>query len=399
MRYVVTGAAGFIGSLLAEALGARGDDVVGIDNFTDHYDQRLKEQNAERLDVRRLDLAVDELDFAGFDGVFHLAGQPGVRSFGSVFPLYVERNVLASQRVFEAAARDGVRVVFASSSSIYGEAERYPTPEDTPPSPVSPYGITKLTCEHLARAYARSFDLDAVVLRYFNAFGPRQRPDMAFMKVLHCLAAGKPFDLYGDGEQSRGWTYVDDVVEATILAMTGGSGTYNVGGGVEASLREAIGILEGFAGRSLEIREQPPVPGDQRRTNADTARIRAELGWAPKVSLEDGLRAQWEWASATSAPNEPRFRGRRLSSWRPSKRSTSGARPDDCRPLVAARRRRCARSVDRLPLLALGREDLQGDGAGVSRPAAGSRLGGRRHHVSDDARARPGVRHERRGGR
>ena len=184
MRYVVTGAAGFIGSLLSEALAGRGDEVVGIDSFTDYYDPRLKEQNADGLNVRRIDLAADELDFAGFDGVFHLAGQPGVRSFGGVFPLYVERNVLASQRVFEAAARDRVRVVFASSSSVYGEAERYPTPEDTPPSPVSPYGITKLTCEHLARAYARSFDLDAVVLRYFNAFGPRQRPDMAFTKVV-----------------------------------------------------------------------------------------------------------------------------------------------------------------------------------------------------------------------
>ena len=299
MRYLVTGAAGFIGSLLSEALVARGDEVSGIDSFTDYYDPRLKEQNAEGLDVRRIDLAVDELDFAGFDGVFHLAGQPGVRSFGGVFPLYVERNVLASQRLFEAAARDGVRVVFASSSSVYGEAERYPTPEDTPPAPVSPYGITKLTCEHLARTYARSFGLDAVVLRYFNAFGPRQRPDMAFTKVLRALLAGEPFDLYGDGEQSRGWTYVDDVVEATILAMGGDSGTYNVGGGVEASVREAIGIVERLAGRSLEIREHPPVPGDQRRTNADTTRIRTELGWAPQVSLEDGLRAQWEWASAT----------------------------------------------------------------------------------------------------
>jgi nucleoside-diphosphate-sugar epimerase len=299
VRYVVTGAAGFIGSLLAQALLARGDEVVGIDSFTDYYDPLLKEQNAEGLDVRRVDLATDELDFAGSDGVFHLAGQPGVRSFGGVFRLYVERNVLATQRVFEAAVRDGVRVVFASSSSVYGEAERYPTPEDTPPSPVSPYGITKLTCEHLARAYGRSFDLDAVVLRYFNAFGPRQRPDMAFTKVARALAAGEPFDLYGDGEQSRGWTYVDDVVEATILAMGAGTGTYNVGGGVEAALREAIGILEGLAGRSLEIREHPPVPGDQRRTNADTTRIRTELGWEPNVSLEDGLRAQWEWASAT----------------------------------------------------------------------------------------------------
>jgi UDP-glucuronate 4-epimerase len=300
---VVTGAAGFIGSHLAEALMARGDDVVGLDSFTDYYDPAVKERNADGLDVRRLDLARDALDFTGYDGAFHLAGQPGVRSFGDVFPLYVERNVLASQRVFEAAARDGVRVVFSSSSSVYGEAERYPTPEETRPSPVSPYGITKLTCEHLSRAYAGSFGLDAVVLRYFNAFGPRQRPDMAFSKVAHGLQTGDPFDLFGDGHQSRGWTYVGDVVEATILAMERGSGTYNVGGGVEASLREAIAILEGLTGRSLEIREHAPVPGDQRRTNADTTRIRSELGWAPKVSLEDGLRAQWEWASSTvSAP-------------------------------------------------------------------------------------------------
>jgi nucleoside-diphosphate-sugar epimerase len=299
VRYVVTGAAGFIGSLLAEALVARGDDVVGIDSFTDYYDLRLKEQNAAALDVRRLDLAADELDFSGSDGVFHLAGQPGVRSFGDVFALYVERNVLASQRVFEAASRDGVRVVFASSSSVYGDAERYPTPEDTPPAPVSPYGITKLTSEHLARAYARSFELDAVVLRYFNAFGPRQRPDMAFTKVARALATSASFDLFGDGHQSRGWTYVDDIVGATILAMERGAGTYNVGGGVEASLREAIGILERLADRTLDIREHPPVPGDQRRTNADTTRIRADLGWEPRVSLEDGLRAQWEWASAT----------------------------------------------------------------------------------------------------
>jgi UDP-glucuronate 4-epimerase len=298
MRYAVTGAAGFIGSHLADALVARGDDVVGIDSFNDYYDPALKEENAAALDVRRLDLARDEIDLAGIDGVFHLAGQPGVRSFGDVFGLYVERNVLGSQRLFEAAARDGARVVFSSSSSVYGEAERYPTPEDAPPAPLSPYGITKLTCEHLVRAYARSFGLDAVVLRYFNAFGPRQRPDMAFAKVVNALASGSSFDLYGDGEQTRGWTYVADVVDATIRAMESGSGTYNVGGGLEASLRDAIGVLERLGGRRLDLREQPPVPGDQRRTNADTTRIRSELGWAPETSLEDGLRAQWEWASA-----------------------------------------------------------------------------------------------------
>src|SRR3954463_11135134 len=168
MRYAVTGAAGFIGSHLTEALQGAGHEVVGLDCFTDYYDPSLKEENARGLDVRRVDLAEDELDLAGFDGVFHLAGQPGVRSFGDVFPLYLRRNVLASQRLFEAAARDGVRVVFASSSSIYGDAEAYPTSENVPPRPVSPYGITKLTCEHLADAYARHFGLDVVVLRYFN---------------------------------------------------------------------------------------------------------------------------------------------------------------------------------------------------------------------------------------
>src|SRR5882672_4233065 len=238
MRYVVTGAAGFIGSHLARELVSRGHDVVGIDCFTDYYDPALKEENAAGLEVARLDLARDEIDLRGFDGVFHLAGQPGVRSFGDVFELYLTRNLLASQRLFEAAARDGVRVVFASSSSVYGDAETYPTSEETPTRPMSPYGITKLGCEHLARATASSFDLDVVVLRYFNAYGPRQRPDMAFTRIALALAEGRPFDLYGGA--SRSFTYVGDVVEATIEAMTRGEGTYNVGGGAEVSMREAI---------------------------------------------------------------------------------------------------------------------------------------------------------------
>ncbi len=299
MRYAVTGAAGFIGSHLSEALVARGDEVVGIDCFTDYYDPALKEENARGREILRLDLAEDELDFAGLDGIFHLAGQPGVRSFGDVFPLYLRRNVLASQRVFEAAARDGVRVVFASSSSIYGAAERYPTPEDATPRPLSPYGITKLACEHLADAYARDFGLDCVVLRYFNAFGPRQRPDMAFTRIALALAEGGRFELYGDGSQSRGWTYVADVVEATIAAMRAGHGTYNVGGAIEASMNETIELFERISGRKLDVSRSAAVPGDQRRTNADTTRIKSELGWEPRVSLEDGVRAQWEWASTT----------------------------------------------------------------------------------------------------
>ncbi|MBA2462195.1 MAG: NAD-dependent epimerase/dehydratase family protein [Actinobacteria bacterium] len=302
MRFVVTGAAGFIGSHLAETLQRAGHEVVGIDSFTDYYDPALKERNASALDVRRLDLAEDELDFAGFDGVFHLAGQPGVRSFGDVFPLYVRQNVLASERVFEAAAEAGTRVVFSSSSSIYGEAERYPTDEDVAPRPLSPYGITKLTCEHLARAHERSFGLDVVVLRYFNAYGPRQRPDMAFPRILEALSEGRPFNLYGDGEQSRSFTYVADVVEATVLAMEGAApgSVYNVGGGQEATMNETIALLEKISGKRLEVKREAAVLGDQRRTKADTDRIHADLGWAPRTSLEEGLRAQWEWAGVSS---------------------------------------------------------------------------------------------------
>jgi nucleoside-diphosphate-sugar epimerase len=297
MRYAVTGAAGFIGSHLAEALVGAGHEVVGFDCFTDYYDPALKEENAQGLDVRRVDLAEDELDFADFDGVFHLAGQPGVRSFGDVFPLYVRRNVLASQRVFEAAVRDGVKVVFASSSSIYGATDRYPTPEEAQPRPLSPYGITKLTCEHLVAAYEREFGLDCVVLRYFNAFGPRQRPDMAFTRIAFALAEGTTFELHGDA--SRSWTYVGDVVDGTIRAMEVGTGTYNVGGELEASMSESIELFERVSGRTLDVRRSPVgVAGDQQRTKADTSRIRSELGWEPKVSLEEGVSRQWEWASA-----------------------------------------------------------------------------------------------------
>ena len=302
MRYLVTGAAGFIGSHLAEALQADGHEVVGIDCFSDYYDPALKEENASGLDVLRLDLTQDPLDFADYDGVFHLAGQPGVRSFGDVFPEYLRNNVLASQRVFEAAVQAGVRVVFSSSSSVYGAAERYPTPENLTLQPMSPYAITKAAAEQLAAAYARSFGLDVVVLRYFNAFGPRQRPDMAFTRMCFALAEGRPFDLYGDGTQTRECTYVSDLVAATMLAMERGEGTLNVGGGVEASILETIAILERVAGRKLDVRPGPPVPGDQRRSLADTTQIHEQLGWEPRVSLEDGLSAQWEWASAKVAP-------------------------------------------------------------------------------------------------
>jgi nucleoside-diphosphate-sugar epimerase len=299
MRYLVTGAAGFIGSQLLRTLLERGHDATGVDAFTDYYDPALKEENARDLPVARADLVEDRLELAGLDGVFHLAGQPGVASFGGVFPVYVRENVLASQRLFEATASAGVRTVFASSSSIYGDAAAYPTPEDTIPRPMSPYGVTKLACEHLARTYGSEFGLEVVTVRYFTIYGPRQRPDMAFTKMVSCLAEGRSFELFGDGTQSRSFTYVDDAVEATIAAMERGAAgsTYNVGGGAEVSMLEAIEALGRIAGRRLEVVRGERREGDAARTAADTTRIRAELGWEPVTPFDEGLAAQWRWAA------------------------------------------------------------------------------------------------------
>jgi UDP-glucuronate 4-epimerase len=299
MRYVVTGAAGFIGSHLANALQEAGHDVTGVDCFTDYVDPAEKEENARGLDVRRLDLAEDTLDLGGVDGVFHLAAQAGVRSFGDVFPLYVRRNLIATQRVLEACVQAGVRVVLASSSSVYGEAEAYPTLESACPQPISPYGITKLGCEQLAHAYRA----DAVVLRYFTVYGPRQRPDMFFRRVCEALLGGGGFEIYGTGEQSRSFTYVGDAVAATVAAMerAPGGAVYNVGGGDEASMLEAIALLEQVSGRELDVRHIDAAQGDVSRTKADVSRIHEALGWAPETTLREGLEAMWAWASARVA--------------------------------------------------------------------------------------------------
>src|SRR5262245_4842501 len=258
MRYVVTGAAGFVGSHLAEALLARGHQVLGVDAFTDYYDPERKRENARELDVVEADLVAVALDtlLDGVDGVFHLAGQPGVRaSFGPGFEHYVERNVRASGCVFEAAARRGVRVVYASSSSVYGDAETYPTREDALPRPISPYGVTKLCAEHLAYAHARTTGLDTVGVRYFTVYGPRQRPDMAFTPLLEALADDGTFRLFGDGSASRSFTFVGDAVDATVAAMERGrtGELYNVGGGEEATMADAIALAEEISGRKLAL--------------------------------------------------------------------------------------------------------------------------------------------------
>jgi UDP-glucuronate 4-epimerase len=307
--YLVTGAAGFVGSHLSERLLARGDAVRGVDAFTDYYDRAVKEANLARLrdstgfELHEADLAEAALEpfLEGVDGVFHLAAQPGVRgSWGATFAIYAKDNLVATQRLFEVASRVGKRVVFASSSSVYGDAETYPTTEDLRPKPVSPYGVTKLTCEHLARVYGSSFGLDVIALRYFTVYGPRQRPDMAFTRIAKALANGGRFTVLGTGGQSRDFTYVDDAVSATLLSMEEGraGAVYNVGGGTEATLTEIIELGERLSGRSLEIVREPPAAGDVKRTSADTGLIRRDTGWLPEIPLEAGFSQQLAWAGA-----------------------------------------------------------------------------------------------------
>lgn len=308
-RYLVTGCAGFIGSHLTEALLRRGDEVVGVDAFTDYYPRPAKESNLEgarenaNFSLAELDLSTAALEplLAGVDGVFHLAAQPGVRgSFGDTFADYVRDNIIVTQRLFESVAATGLRVVMASTSSVYGNAETYPTREDATPRPVSPYGVTKLACEALARTYGECFGLEAVLLRYFTVYGPRQRPDMAFARVIDALLAGKRFTVYGSGEQSRDFTFVDDAVSATIAAMEAGSSgtTYNVGGGSETTLNEAIELCQELAGTELGVVNEATARGDVRRTGADTTLIRTELGWRPGTPLARGLALQLEAARA-----------------------------------------------------------------------------------------------------
>ena len=311
-RYLVTGAAGFIGSHLVEGLLDAGHDVVGVDAFRDFYPRALKELNlsgvAGHARFRLLDTPVADIGpgaLEGLDGVFHLAAQPGVRtSWGGAFDVYLRDNVLETQRLFEACGRAGVRVVYASSSSVYGEAERHPTSEDVVPRPVSPYGVTKLAGEHLASAYALGAGLDVVCLRYFSVYGPRQRPDMAFCRVVRSLLGGPPFPLIGGGRQVRDFTYVGDVVRACILAMRGApaGALYNVGGGSPVALVEAIAICQRLAGERVQLQRTHRVAGDPARTAADTTRIRAALGWRPEVPLEEGLARQLQAETARVAP-------------------------------------------------------------------------------------------------
>jgi UDP-glucuronate 4-epimerase len=311
MSVVITGVAGFIGSHLATRVLAEDEDVIGLDCMTDYYDVSLKRANLDgllghpRFRFERLDLAQDELPthLRAASCVYHLAAQPGVRkSWGGEFATYVRNNIVATQRLLEAMRESRARIVFASSSSVYGDAERYPTPEDATPQPISPYGVTKLCSEQLVMAYRRSAGVDARCVRYFTVYGPRQRPDMAFSRFIAAARRGDAVEVFGDGEQVRDFTYVADAVEATIRAGSvadPGEGIFNVGGGSRVTVRSVLATLGEILDRPVEIRELPAQPGDVRETGADLRRAASTLDWSPTVSLDEGLRAQVAAAAAS----------------------------------------------------------------------------------------------------
>ncbi|MBE8474523.1 NAD-dependent epimerase/dehydratase family protein [Streptomyces justiciae] len=301
MHAVVTGAAGFIGSHLCEYLLSCGDEVVGVDALTDYYEPWRKQLNLagllcnDRFAFRRADLLDLRLEplFADADAVYHLAGQPGVRgSWGVEFAVYLERNVLVTQRVLETARDTRLpRLVFASSSSVYGDAEAYPTPETVRPSPVSPYGVTKLSAEQLCEAYRTAFGVPATSLRLFSVYGPRQRPDMAFARLVAAACTHRPFPLYGDGGQSRDFTYVGDVVRAMREAATSSwIGVANLGGGCEVTMRQVVALL-GKLTDPVNVVPGPARPGDARRTAADISVARDAFGYRPRTDLRTGLAA------------------------------------------------------------------------------------------------------------
>ncbi len=309
---LVTGAAGFVGSHLCERLLREGHQVIGLDVFADYYPRTIKEANLAALrgvpgfrfvegDLTRLDLAplVGEADH-----IFHQAGQPGVRpSWGKDFDVYLDCNVRATQRLLETARTVGrvQRLVYASSSSVYGETRDLPLCEDSPTRPYSPYGVTKLAAEHLCSLYHANYGVPTVSLRYFTVYGPRQRPDMGFYKFIRAALEDRPIVVYGDGEQTRDFTFVEDAVEANWLAVAAPAAgqVLNIGGGSRVSVNQVLATLEEVLGRPIRREHQPPQAGDVSHTWADTRRAKEVLGFAPKVALREGLAREVAWLKET----------------------------------------------------------------------------------------------------
>jgi UDP-glucose 4-epimerase len=313
MKALVTGVAGFIGSHLAGSLLDNGAAVIGLDCFTDYYPRAIKEANLAEIRGRErfsfIEARIQDADLPlvleGVTHVFHLAAQAGVRkSWGADFQIYTSNNVDATQQLLEACVDRPIhRFVYASSSSLYGDNVSIPMREDARPQPVSPYGVTKLAAEQLGYLYHVNHGVPATALRYFTVYGPRQRPDMAFHRFIRAALEGTPITLYGDGGQTRDFTFVADAVAATIAAGDRGvpGRAYNVGGGSRVSMNQVIEIIGRVAGRPLTVRREPAQKGDMRDTYADTTLARADLGFAPTVTLEQGIEAEYRWLSSAPA--------------------------------------------------------------------------------------------------
>jgi UDP-glucuronate 4-epimerase len=318
MRALVTGCAGFIGSHLTDKLLEAGHSVVGIDCFNDNYGRSQKEGNLaaardwDSFELLTLDLSQGNLSgvVTNCDTVFHLAAEPGVRSsWGNRFERYAQNNVIATQHLLEALrGTPETRLVYASSSSVYGQVESLPTREDSIPRPLSPYGVTKLSAEHLCHLYFENHGLRTVSLRYFTAFGPRQRPDMAFNIFCRAALTEQPITVYGDGTQTRDFTYVEDIASATVSAGTVSTvefgQAYNIGGGLRTSVREALDTIAELTDRVLDVQHVAREYGDVRDTGADTTRARRDLGFEPRVQLDEGLKAEFDWIMAVAGGRE-----------------------------------------------------------------------------------------------
>lgn len=304
---LVTGAAGFIGSHLAERLVRDGHDVIGVDCFTDYYPRVYKQSNLEtvlaspRFQLREVDLLqvdlVQLLD--GIDYIFHEAAQAGVRAcWGDNFQVYVDNNILATQRLLEACRQSKPKkLIYASTSSIYGHAESDSTPETAMPRPISPYGVSKLAGEHLCRLYAANFQIPILILRYFTVYGPRQRPDMAFHIFVKAMLQKQEISIFGDGNQSRDFTYIDDAVEANILAMQSDvtGETFNIGGGSRVTMNETLALLQEIAGVKPPVRYREKLKGEALRTAADISKAAKILRYEPKHGLRGGLTKEVDW--------------------------------------------------------------------------------------------------------
>lgn len=311
MKILVTGVAGFIGSNIARRLLDDGHEVVGIDSVTDYYDRSMKRANLARLESGEFSCVEEDINAADLDAlldgvsiVFHQAGQPGVRSsWGKEFEIYVNANIAATQRLLEASlkASEPIRFVYASSSSVYGNAEKYPTLETDRPQPVSPYGVSKLAGEHLVSLYASNFGLQTVSLRYFTVFGPGQRTDMAFTRFARAAVRDEPITIFGTGQQVRDFTYVDDVVEANLLVgfqpVAAGS-VFNVAGGGSITVNEVLQILEEVHGKSVKVEHESGVKGDVFRTGGSIEAIKLAVGWEPSTTFRDGFAEQYRWAAS-----------------------------------------------------------------------------------------------------